>query len=171
VRIRNIGGATVLGDGRVVLMLNPVDLLRSVSTREAGQWVVPKQAPRARPRVLLADDSLTTRALERSVLETAGFEVVAVADGAEAFGMLDQHPDFDAVVSDVSMPRLDGIELCQRIRASERLRGLPVILVTSLGSDADRQRGLAAGADAYVVKSEFDHEKLVAEVNLLLGRM
>lgn len=170
-RLRNIGGATILGDGSVVLMLNPVDLLRSASMRDGERaWVVPKRAERTRPRVLLADDSFTTRALERSVLEAAGFDVVAVADGQEALTVLESNPDFDAVVSDVSMPRVTGLDLCQRIRATERLRALPVILVSSLGSEEDLGRGLAAGADAYVVKSEFDHEKLVGKVNELLGR-
>ncbi|MDC0745249.1 response regulator [Polyangium mundeleinium] len=171
VRVRNIAGATILGDGRVVLMLNPIDLLRSASGRDADRFraLLPRVENRPKPRLLLVDDSFTTRALERSVLEVAGFDVVAVADGNEALSALELET-FDIVVSDVSMPEMSGLELCSNIRQNERLRRLPVVLVTSLGSDEDRRAGLAVGADAYIVKSEFDHEVFVKTVNELVGR-
>ncbi|MDI1478757.1 response regulator [Polyangium sp. y55x31] len=171
VRVRNIAGATILGDGRVVLMLNPIDLLRSASGRDADRFraLLPRVENRPKPRLLLVDDSFTTRALERSVLEVAGFDVVAVADGNEALSALELET-FDIVVSDVSMPEMSGLELCAQIRQNERLRRLPVVLVTSLGSDDDRRAGLAVGADAYIVKSEFDHEVFVKTVNELVGR-
>jgi two-component system chemotaxis sensor kinase CheA len=171
VRVRNIAGATILGDGRVVLMLNPIDLLRSASGRDADRFraLLPRVENRPKLRLLLVDDSFTTRALERSVLEVAGFDVVAVADGQEALGALELET-FDIVVSDVSMPGMTGLELCETIRRNERLRRLPVVLVTSLGSDEDRLRGLSVGADAYIVKSEFDHEFFVKTVNDLVGR-
>ena len=171
VRVRNIAGATILGDGRVVLMLNPIDLLRSASGRDADRFraLLPRVENRPKPRLLLVDDSFTTRALERSVLEVAGFDVVAVADGHEALSALELET-FDIVVSDVSMPEMSGLELCSNIRQNERLRRLPVVLVTSLGSDDDRRAGLAVGADAYIVKSEFDHEVFVKTVNELVGR-
>ena len=104
------------------------------------------------------------------MLEVAGFDVVAVADGHEALSALELEP-FDIVVSDVSMPGMSGLELCANIRQNERLRRLPVVLVTSLGSDDDRRAGLAVGADAYIVKSEFDHEVFVKTVNELVGRI
>jgi len=171
VRVRNIAGATILGDGRVVLMLNPIDLLRSASGRDADRFraLLPRVENRPKLRLLLVDDSFTTRALERSVLEVAGFDVVAVADGQEALGALELET-FDIVVSDVSMPGMTGLELCETIRRNDRLRRLPVVLVTSLGSDEDRLRGLSVGADAYIVKSEFDHEVFVKTVNELVGR-
>ncbi|MDI1447746.1 hybrid sensor histidine kinase/response regulator [Polyangium sp. 6x1] len=171
VRVRNIAGATILGDGRVVLMLNPIDLLRSASGRDADRFraLLPRVENRPKPRLLLVDDSFTTRALERSVLEVAGFDVVAVADGNEALSALELET-FDIVVSDVSMPEMSGLELCSNIRQNDRLRRLPVVLVTSLGSDDDRRAGLAVGADAYIVKSEFDHEVFVKTVNELVGR-
>ncbi|MRG90619.1 hybrid sensor histidine kinase/response regulator [Polyangium spumosum] len=171
VRVRNIAGATILGDGRVVLMLNPIDLLRSASGRDADRFraLLPRVENRPKPRLLLVDDSFTTRALERSVLEVAGFDVVAVADGNEALSALELET-FDIVVSDVSMPEMSGLDLCANIRQNERLRRLPVVLVTSLGSDDDRRAGLAVGADAYIVKSEFDHEVFVKTVNELVGR-
>ncbi|MCC7541093.1 MAG: hybrid sensor histidine kinase/response regulator, partial [Deltaproteobacteria bacterium] len=173
VRLRNIAGATIRGDGSVLLMLNPLELMRSASARpSSGSAAYGRRgaALERRPRILLVDDSFTTRALERSVFELAGFDVVAVADGQEAIEALAGSERFDAVVSDVAMPRVTGFDLCTSVRADERTRTLPVVLVTSLGSDADRRRGMDAGADAYVVKSEFDHEKLVAKVNELIGR-
>jgi two-component system chemotaxis sensor kinase CheA len=153
-------------------MLNPIDLLRSASGRDADRFraLLPRVENRPKSRLLLVDDSFTTRALERSVLEVAGFDVVAVADGQEALSALElEH--FDIVVSDVSMPGMSGLELCANIRQNDRLRRLPVVLVTSLGSDDDRRAGLAVGADAYIVKSEFDHEVFVKTVNELVGRI
>lgn len=171
VRVRNIAGATIMGDGRVVLMLNPIDLIKSASGRDAARFqsLIPRIEQRTNPKLLLVDDSFTTRALERSVLEVAGFDVVAVADGQEALSALEFEP-FDIVVTDVSMPEMSGLELCNHIRGNERLRRLPVVLVTSLGSEEDRRAGLAVGADAYIVKSEFDHEDFVRTVNELVGR-
>lgn len=171
IRVRNIAGATIMGDGRVVLMLNPIDLIKSASGRDAARFqsLIPRIEQRTNPKLLLVDDSFTTRALERSVLEVAGFDVVAVADGQEALSALEFEP-FDIVVTDVSMPEMSGLELCNHIRGNERLRRLPVVLVTSLGSEDDRRAGLAVGADAYIVKSEFDHEVFVQTVNDLVGR-
>ncbi len=171
VRVRNIAGATIMGDGRVVLMLNPIDLIKSASGRDAARFqsLIPRITQRTNPKLLLVDDSFTTRALERSVLEVAGFDVVAVADGQEALSALEFEP-FDVVVTDVTMPEMSGLELCNHIRGNDRLRRLPVVLVTSLSSDEDRRAGLAVGADAYIVKSEFDHEDFVRIVNELVGR-
>jgi two-component system chemotaxis sensor kinase CheA len=118
-------------------------------------------------RILLAEDTVTTRALERSILEAAGYAVAVAVDGADAWQQL-QRDGADLVVSDVDMPRMSGFELCRRIRASARLRELPVILVTSLDSRDDRQRGLEAGADAYVVKAEFQQGTLLDTIARLL---
>jgi len=171
IRIPNVAGATIRGDGSVLLTLNPIDLLRRASSLGPSQAasMAGGASRRPKPRVLLVDDSFTTRALERSVLEAAGFAVVAVADAEAALVELDAEW-YDAVVSDVSMPGMNGFDLCATIRKTDRLRSLPVVLVTSLASDADRRRGLEAGADAYVAKQEFDHEMLVAKLNELLGR-
>jgi two-component system, chemotaxis family, sensor kinase CheA len=172
VRVRHIAGATVLADGRVVLILNPLDILRSATARSERRRVLGTPAPgpaRSRPRVLLVEDSLTSRTLEKNVLEVAGFFVRAVPDGSDALAALESET-FDIVVSDVMMPTVGGLELTRRIRAEPRWRTLPVLLVTSLGGAEDRVAGLQAGADGYIVKSEFDHEQLVAKVNELLGR-
>lgn len=118
-------------------------------------------------RVLLAEDTLTTRVLETRMLEAAGYEVTTATDGAEAWDLLRQH-GADILVTDVHMPRMDGIELCRRVRGSEMFRDLPVVLVTSLRSPEDRARGLDAGATAYVVKSELVDETLPEVLERLL---
>jgi two-component system chemotaxis sensor kinase CheA len=119
--------------------------------------------------VLVVDDSITTRTLERSVLEAAGFDVVTAVDGEDGWRVL-QERGADLVLSDVEMPRMDGFTLCATIRGSRRFAQLPVVLVTSLESPEHRARGREAGADAYVVKSGFDQEALLTTVRDLLGR-
>jgi len=167
-RVRHHAGATILGSGRVVPILNAADLVRAVS--KSGPTPAPARPAEVKPRrrrVLVADDSLTTRTLERYILEAAGYEVVLAGDGAEALALL-QEKGCDALVSDVDMPGLDGIALTLRVRAEPKLRDLPVILVTSLDSALDRERGLQAGADAYVVKSSFDQDQLLRTIRELV---
>ncbi|MPY94196.1 MAG: response regulator [Acidimicrobiia bacterium] len=159
--VAEVLGVAILPDGTGGLVLNPAACLRR-ATAPAGaalRQAEPVAAPR-RARILLAEDSLTTRTLERSILEAAGYEVFAAADGAEAWQLLLQH-GADVVVSDVHMPRLDGFELCRAIRGADRFADLPVVLVTSLGEPEDRRRGVEAGASAYVVKAEFSQETLL----------
>jgi two-component system, chemotaxis family, sensor kinase CheA len=116
----------------------------------------------------VADDSITTRMLEQSVLESAGYEVIIAVNGEDAWQKLESE-GADMVVADVEMPRMDGFTLCRRIRASPRFAGLPIALVTGLASDADRARGLEAGADAYIIKSSFDQATLLDAVHQLIG--
>jgi two-component system chemotaxis sensor kinase CheA len=118
-------------------------------------------------RLLVVDDSATTRSLERSLLEAAGYEVLVSPDGSDAWRLL-QEAGADLVVADIEMPHMDGFALCRAIRASARFRELPVVLVTALESDEDRRRGLDAGADAYLLKSAFDQETLLHTIAKLL---
>lgn len=163
-------GATILPGGRVVVVVNPATIVRLALERARPAVVEASEAPAQSRRVLLVDDTLTTRTLERSILETAGYEVVAAVDGVHALELLESPGDFgfDAVVSDVNMPRLDGLGLCAALRSSERFARLPVVLVTSLASEDDRRRGVDAGADAYIAKSEFDQSKLLDTLARLL---
>jgi two-component system chemotaxis sensor kinase CheA len=121
----------------------------------------------ARRRLLVADDSVTTRSLERSLLEAAGYEVLVAGDGRNAWRVL-QESGADLVVADVEMPYMDGFALCQAIRGSARFRELPVVLVTALESEEDRRRGMDAGADAYLPKSAFDQRRLIETIARLL---
>jgi two-component system chemotaxis sensor kinase CheA len=119
-------------------------------------------------RILVVEDSITTRTLEQSILEAAGYEVATAVDGAEGLRWLQEHP-CDLIVADVEMPRMDGLALCRAVRASARLKQLPVVLVTARESAEDRSHGLEAGADAYLGKSSFDQQGLLETVRQLIG--
>lgn len=157
-------GVIVSSGGAPAVVVNPVAVGRSAAPLALAAAAAEAPAP---ARILLAEDTVTTRALERSILEAAGYSVTVAVDGADAWQQL-QAASVDLVVSDVDMPRMSGIDLCRRIRSSAQLRELPVVLVTSLDSTADRQRGLEAGADAYVVKGEFQQGALLDIVARLL---
>jgi two-component system chemotaxis sensor kinase CheA len=168
--VRYIAGATILGSGQIVPILNAAELVRAAakSRGTALQISTSRQTEeRRRLRVLVADDSITTRTLERYILEAAGYEVELAGDGAEALALLHER-GCDVLVSDVQMPELDGISLTARVRAEAKFRELPVILVTSLDSEEDRERGLHAGADAYIVKSAFDQDHLLRTIGELV---
>ncbi|XXF77654.1 response regulator [Myxococcaceae bacterium GXIMD 01537] len=166
-RVRHVSGAAVLPDGRLALLLNAASLVRAAEGRPTAPLFPAREAKQARKRVVLADDSMTTRALEQSILESAGFEVVACADGAEAWEKL-QRLGADALVSDVEMPRMDGFALTEAVRASPRFGRLPIILVTAKERTEDRQRGLEVGASAYLVKSAFEQTHLLDTLRRLL---
>jgi two-component system chemotaxis sensor kinase CheA len=167
-RVRYIAGATILGSGQVVPILNVGDLTRAAS-RSTPVAALPQPATtqQRRLRVLVADDSLTTRTLERFILEAAGYEVALAGNGVEARSLLDEH-EWDVLVSDVDMPELDGVTLTAQLRQMPRFRELPIVLVTSLASPEDRERGLQAGADAYMVKSSFDQDQLLRTIQELV---
>ncbi len=163
-RVRGVSGSAILGSGEVCIVLNPYELIEGFE--RGGAPVEPPRAPVRRRRVLLVEDSLVTRTQERRILEQGGFEVTVAVDGEEALTALAQ-TEVDAVVADVLMPRLDGIALTRRIRRNPRTAELPVVLVTTLASDADRRRGLEAGANAYLTKSLFDPGVLLGTLHRL----
>ena len=162
-RVRNVAGLAVLSTGEVCTILNVYDLLRSMGQlQRADQGVAAESTSKQQPskRILLVEDSITTRMQERRILESAGYEVETAVDGMDAWNKLSfQH--FDAVVSDVQMPRMSGLELAGRIRHNHKFTELPIVLITSLASESDRRLGLEAGADAYISKSEFDQTALL----------
>ncbi len=168
VRVRNVACTGLLGSGQLVLVLRPGDLLESV--RRISGRAVPQARPVERqrqPTVLVVDDSITTRTMEKNLLEAAGYRVKVAVDGVEGWSLL-KSEEFDLVVSDVDMPRMDGFELTARIRGDQRLAELPVVLVTALESREDKERGIAVGANAYVVKSSFDQSNLLEIIRRLL---
>jgi two-component system chemotaxis sensor kinase CheA len=167
VRVRNITGATVLGTGQVVPVLNVPDLLKS-----AVKVSVPAEEPLVaeeteKKSILVVEDSITARALLKNILESAGYDVKSAVDGLDAYTML-RAEDFGLVVSDVDMPRMNGFELTTKIRSDKRLAELPVILVTALDSREDRERGIDVGANAYIVKSSFDQSNLLEVIKRLI---
>jgi two-component system chemotaxis sensor kinase CheA len=169
-RVSNVAGATVLGSGEVAVILHPGDLVKSaVSGAAAPDRVVSPTAEESEvPRsVLIAEDSITARTLLRNILETAGYRVLTAVDGIDALTRLrTEHADL--LVSDVDMPRMNGFELTAKIRSDRELADLPVVLVTSLDSREDRERGVEAGANAYIVKSSFDQSNLLQVIRRLI---
>lgn len=169
-RVRNVAAATVLGSGRVAPILNVADLLKS-ARKLAGAptrlttGAAPAQAD-ART-ILVAEDSITSRMLLKGILESAGYKVKTAVDGMEAFTLL-RAESFDLLVSDVEMPRLNGFDLTARIRADKKLAELPVVLVTALETRDDRERGIDAGANAYIVKSSLDQSNLIEAIRRLI---
>jgi two-component system chemotaxis sensor kinase CheA len=169
-RIRNIAGATVLGTGRVVPILNIPDLIKSavkLSASPARVTAAPEESLSERKSILVVEDSITARTLLKNILETAGYDVKSAVDGIEAFTLL-KTEYFDMVVSDIDMPRMNGFDLTAKIRADKKLSEMPVALVTALDSREDRERGIDAGANAYIVKSSFDQSNLLEVVRRLI---
>ena len=166
-RVRNIAGATVLGTGQVVPVLNVSDLLKSaikVSVAEQEPLVAEETE---RKSILVVEDSITARTLIKNILAGAGYDVKSAVDGLDAYTML-KVEDFGLVVSDVDMPRMNGFELTTKIRSDKKLTDLPVVLVTALDSREDRERGIDVGADAYIVKSSFDQSNLLEVIKRLI---
>lgn len=160
--VPNVGGVAVLADGALVPILAPAELLKSAERLSGGVTLASDAVERATARrVLVVDDSLTTRTLEKSILEAAGYEVEIAIDGTDALGRLGQK-DFDLVLSDVQMPRLDGVSLVRAVKQDARLSKLPIVLVSSLDTEEHRRQGLDAGADAYLSKAEFEQGLLLS---------
>jgi two-component system chemotaxis sensor kinase CheA len=167
-RVPHITGGALLATGRIALVLSPATLVPAAYRGRSAAPVVTAEAAAPRYRVLVADDSITTRTLEQSVLEAAGYDVTTAVDGRDAWDRL-QAEGADVIVADVEMPGIDGFELCRRARASQRFADTPIVLVTGLDSPEDRARGLEAGADAYIAKSSFDQTTLLDTIQRLVG--
>jgi two-component system chemotaxis sensor kinase CheA len=170
-RVPNVSGATILGTGQVVLILNAVDLVKSAQ-RTSGPSFLPaaeekEAAAQERKTILIVDDSITTRTLEKNILTTAGYQIRLALDGYEALSALAEG-HCDLVVSDLDMPRMDGFELTRQLKGDERYRDLPIILVTSLDSAGDKTKGIEVGADAYIVKGTFDQDNLLETIRQLI---
>jgi two-component system, chemotaxis family, sensor kinase CheA len=168
---RQYVGATITGGDRIVPVLNVSHLL-GASARGAGAErpagrTPPGPVERRKRTVLVVEDSITSRSLLKSILQAAGYEVRTAVDGADAMTVLKFEP-IDLVISDVQMPRMDGFELTAKIRADKELSTLPVVLITSLASREDRERGGDAGANAYIVKSSFDQSDLLEAMGRLI---
>ena len=167
-RVPNLAGCALMEDGGIALIVSAAELAESALRAPARRLLVAAPAPETpRRRLLVADDSVTTRTLEKAILEEAGYEVRLAADGHQAWRIL-QDETIDLVVADVEMPGMDGFTLTDSVRHSAALRAIPVVLVTSLSTDKDRARGLEVGANAYLVKSGFDRSRLLEAVGQLL---
>lgn len=162
-------GATLLPSGEAALVLSAANVIRH-AMRQSAAWPArasAKQHENRRKRLLIVEDSMTTRALMKSILEAAGYDVLSAVDGRSAWRMLNETP-VDLVVSDIDMPNMDGFELTAAIRAAKNLAALPVVLVTARENDADKARGIEVGADAYLVKSAFDQRNLLETIGQMI---
>jgi chemotaxis protein histidine kinase CheA/CheY-like chemotaxis protein len=178
-RLPLVTGATIDGDGSVVCLID----LREISGRAGGTGHVGGSAQAASPilidqeptqlgrkaRILVVEDSVGVRELERVILESAGYEVVTAVDGLDGIARLRTEPA-DLVLSDVEMPGMDGFTLTRTIRRTRGWEQVPVVIMTSRGDESDRRAGLEAGASAYLLKSDFDQTELVDTVRRLVGR-
>jgi two-component system chemotaxis sensor kinase CheA len=170
-RVPNVAGATIFGTGRLVPVLNVRDLIKSavrVSVGATKPAVVPVEKRRGgKPAVLVVEDSITARTLLKNILEAAGYNLATAIDGIDAFTQL-RSGEFDIVVSDVDMPRMNGFDLTAKIRADKKLADLPVVLLTALESRENKERGIEVGANAYIVKGSFDQSNLLEVIRRLI---
>lgn len=168
VRVRNISGAAVLGSGQVTPILNVADLIKSAAgTPSRTSRMEPAADAGKKISILVAEDSITSRMLLKNILESSGYSVKTATDGLEALTEL-KEGNYDLLVSDVDMPRMNGFVLTENVRANKKLSELPVILVTALQSREDRERGVDVGASAYIVKSSFDQSNLLDVIRKLV---
>lgn len=170
-RVRHIAGASVLGSGEVVPVLSVRDLAHSMSGGHGPSpflRVSSRPAAKAPRSILVVEDSMTARSLLKHILEGAGYRVETVPDGAEGLARA-RAGQFDLILSDVEMPRMTGIDLTRALRQDERTADIPVILLTALASREDREKGLEAGANAYIVKTSFDESNLLDTVSDFLA--
>ena len=173
-KVQDISAGALLDDGSAVLIIDVEDMLRSVEKllntgrlERIGRGSQQADAV-PRKRVLVVDDSLTVRELERKLLLNRGYEVAVAVDGMDGWNAL-RAEDFDLLITDIDMPRMDGIELVTLLRRDSRLQSLPVMVVSYKDREEDRRRGLDAGADYYLAKASFHDDALLDAVMELIG--
>jgi two-component system sensor histidine kinase and response regulator WspE len=173
-KIKDIAAAALMEDGSPLLIVDVEDMIRSMeklcaTDRLAGvRGQAGADGAAVRKRVLVVDDSFTVRELERKLLDHHGYEVEVAVDGMDGWNAL-RNGRFDLVVSDIDMPRMDGIELVRRIRQDPGLNSMPVMILSYKDREEDRQRGLDAGADYYLTKGSFESDALIEAVIDLIG--
>jgi two-component system, chemotaxis family, sensor kinase CheA len=167
-----ISGASVQPNGSVLLVLDVPSLLEraTMNLEPVAPSKGESKTPARARSILVVDDSLMVRELQRSMLERAGYSVTTASDGVEALAMLNETPA-DLLITDIEMPNMDGFQLLREVRGHSRLANIPVLIVTSRTSLDDQKRGLEAGADAYIVKAAFDEAGLLGAVSRLLGML
>ena len=174
-KIQDISAGSILEDGTPVLIVDTQDLAVSIdklASEGSLAWVGNRESARAkstRKRVLVVEDSLTVRELERKLLAQSGYDVEIALDGMDGWNAV-RAGRHDLVVTDVDMPRMDGIELARLIKADPRLKSTPVMIVSYKDREEDRRRGLEAGADYYLTKGSFHDDTLIKAVVDLIGK-
>ena len=168
-RVEYISAVTLQGSGNIVPILNVYDLIRASGNQIAPMTssISAGKAGSKKQSVLVAEDSITSRTLLKNILEGAGYEVNTAVDGLDAFTQL-RTRRYDILVSDVDMPRMSGFDLIAKVRSEKKIADIPAILVTSLSSQEDHERGIDVGANAYIVKSGFDQNNLLEAIRQLI---
>lgn len=173
-KVQDISAAALLEDGSLVLIIDVEDLVRSIDKRLANEGLaevetLEKSVTLKQPlRVLVVDDSITVREVERKLLENRGYQVQVAVNGIDAWNAVRTDP-FDLVITDVDMPRMNGIELIGRMKQSPKLKSLPVIVVSYKDREEDYIKGLDVGANYYLTKSSFQDDTLLRAVIDLIG--
>lgn len=173
-KVKDISAAAIMPDQSPVLIVDVDDMIRSIEILVSGGRLAhvsrgdAAQARKLRKRVLVVDDSLTVRELVRKLISSKGYDVEIAVDGMDGWNAV-RTGSYDLVVTDVDMPRMDGVELVNRIKKDPRLNSLPVMIVSYKDREEDRQRGLEAGADYYLTKGSFHDETLLRALNDLIG--
>ncbi len=173
-KLQDISAAAILEDGTPVLIVDVEDMVRSVNVLISGNrlkgihYLIDGESGRKIKRILVADDSVTVREVERKMLSASGYDVEVAVDGMDALNTL-RKSSFDLVVTDVDMPRMDGIELVKVLKKDPKLRIVPIIIVSYKDRPEDYQKGLHAGADYYLTKGSFRDDTLLQAVEDLIG--
>jgi two-component system, chemotaxis family, sensor histidine kinase and response regulator WspE len=174
-KVPNVNSSSVLDNGWPVLIVDVEDLIRSIDNLLSGRRLgklaaeaATEHQPQTRKRILVVDDSITVRELERQLLEGRGYIVDTAVDGVDGWNAI-RTAHYDLVVSDVDMPRMDGIQLVRHIKEDARLKRIPIVVVSYKDREEDRIRGLDAGADAYLTKSSFHDRTFLSTVADLIG--
>jgi two-component system sensor histidine kinase and response regulator WspE len=171
-KVPNLSAAAILDDGSPVLIVDVEDMIRSMDQYiQSGSLVPCDTRPPSRKRVkriLVVDDSITVREVERQLLLNQGYEVSVAVDGADGWNKI-RAEAYDLLITDVDMPRMNGLQLVQAVRSDDKLRDLPIIIVSYKERDEDRTRGLEVGANAYLTKSSFHDNRFIEAVVDLIG--
>ncbi len=169
-KVKNVSGAIIMPTGEVVVVLDTTDLVAHSAlgfpqvTGKKGFY----EGKHKEKRILVVEDAFSTRELEKSILETHGYLVDTAVDGLDALDRM-VNTQYDLIVSDVEMPRMDGFELCRTLKNNEGYKDIPVVMVTALQKEEDKRRGIEVGAAAYLVKSAFEQTNLLDTIERLVG--
>jgi CheY-like chemotaxis protein len=166
--LRMVSGVTIGEMNSIINVLHIPELFITAHEITAPANRVAQAKDKLTRTVLVADDSLNTREIEKSILEAYGYVVETAEDGQDAFEKT-RDIMYDLVITDVEMPRMDGFSLTERLRDDDRYRNIPIVIVTSLEKESDKKRGITVGANAYIVKGAFDQSNLLETVRTLIG--
>ncbi len=171
-KIPNVGGTTILGEGYPVVILDPIDLIKNVKLNNYSTAKTESKRNdtlKSKQEILIVDDSLTTRMMEKTILESAGYSVDMAVSGEEALiKIMSGEIEYTLFIVDVQMPGINGFELTSRLKSQEEYSEIPVIIVSSLSTPDMKQQGIDSGAQAYIVKGEFDQNILLETINSLI---